>query len=100
MTISLKKEKILTRIYLQNGFSKKMHLKQTTLYISPKRPIDHYGTKTAIDQLSNRSNQIMSEKESILHCILRPTMMNDDPIMNKKNKAVYTALVAPRKPEK
>ena len=79
---------------------KKLHLKQTTLYISPKRPIDHYGTKTAIDRLSNRSNQIMSEKESILHCVLRPTMMNDDPIMNKKNKAVYMALVAPSKPEK
>ncbi len=42
----------------------------------------------------------MSEKESILHCVLRRTMMSDDPIMNKKNKAVYMALVAPSKPEK
>ena len=45
------------------------------------------------------SNEIMSEKESILHCVLRPTKMNDDPITNKKNKAVYIASVAPSKAE-
>ena len=77
------KKKIFSSLFYSE---KKLHLKQTTLYISPKRPIDHYGTKTAIDRLSNRSNQIMSEKESILHCVLRPTMMNDDPITKQKEQ--------------